>query len=191
MARSKKSRRVSDIMPMRKVDKATLATLGGTKSRKQVSRYELDAQAREDKKKRKHKGLSSGARNGGLEKKEVQLQTEKKDPRIGSRKPIPLVVEFVNKDNKKPEWLDKKPKKVKVLTPEEELMKLESNECLNDLLDEIDEGKKLSKEDQKFVDECLARIAQLMDELGIEEEDENPEETLYRAFEQANLNEFK
>ena len=191
MARSKKSRRVSDIMPMRKVDKATLATLGGTKSRKQVSRYELDAQAREDKKKRKHKGLSSGARNGGLEKKEVQLQTEKKDPRIGSRKPIPLVVEFVNKDNKKPEWLDKKPKKVKVLTPEEELMKLESNECLNDLLDEIDEGKKLSKEDQKFVDECLARIAQLMDELGIEEEDENPEEALYRAFEHANLNEFK
>ena len=82
-------------------------------------------------------------------------------------------------------------KKVKVLSPEEELMKLESNECLNDLLDDIDEGKKLSKEDQKFVDECLERIAQLMEELGIEEEDENPEEDLYRAFERANLNEFK
>ena len=117
MARSRKSRRVSDIMPMRKVDKATLATLGGTKSRRQTTRYELDAQAREDKKKRKHKGLESGARNGGIEKKEDHLQQENKDPRIGSRKKIPLVVEFVNKDNQRPEWHEKKPKKSKSIIP--------------------------------------------------------------------------
>ena len=71
-----------------------------------------------------------------------------------------------------------------------ELEQLENNECLNQLLDELDAGKKLSADDQKFVDECLERIAQLMDELGIEEDDEN-EEDLYRTFEKIDINQFK
>ena len=33
-------------------------------------------------------------------------------------------------------------------------------------------AKRLVKTDQQFVDECLDRIAQLMEELGIQDEDE-------------------
>ena len=46
-----------------------------------------------------------------------------------------------------------------------ELERLENNEILNELLDALDEGKTISKADQQFVDECLDRIAQLMEEL--------------------------
>ena len=54
----------------------------------------------------------------------------------------------------------------------------------------MDEGKKLSAEDQKFVDACLARVAQLMDELGIADDEENDED-LYRTFERIDINQFK
>ena len=47
MARKKKSRKISDIMPIRKSDKKPEAPkLSG----KKLTRYELDAKAREDKK---------------------------------------------------------------------------------------------------------------------------------------------
>ena len=73
-----------------------------------------------------------------------------------------------------------------------ELEQLENNECLNDLLDQLDEGKTLSVEDQKFVDECLIRIEQLMQELGLSEDDEeDSEEDLYRTFSRIDINQFK
>ncbi len=64
MSRTKKTRRITDIMPARKTDKPKQPTpkLGGGKNRK-PTRYELDAQAREEKRKRKHKGLPTGSRN--------------------------------------------------------------------------------------------------------------------------------
>lgn len=40
------------------------------------------------------------------------------------------------------------------------------------------------------MDECLERIAELMEELGIEEEDEN-EDDLYRTFERIDINQFR
>lgn len=69
-----------------------------------------------------------------------------------------------------------------------ELTQLENNESLNQLLDELDAGKTLSKKDQIFVNQCLDRIAQLMAELGIEEESEDD---LYRTFETIDINQFK
>ena len=58
------------------------------------------------------------------------------------------------------------------------------------LLDALDEGKTISKADQQFVDECLDRIAELMKELGIEDEEEN-EDDLYRTFERIDINQFR
>ncbi|VTR49971.1 Der GTPase activator [Actinobacillus pleuropneumoniae] len=50
-------------MPARKADKKPeQPKLSGGKNRKST-RYELDAKAREEKKKRKHKGLPTGSRN--------------------------------------------------------------------------------------------------------------------------------
>ena len=188
MARQKKSRKISDIMPARKADKKPERPLSG----KKLTRYELDAKAREEKKKRKHKGLDSGSRHSAVENKKVSTQQEARDPRIGSRKKVPLVVEFVNKPEKGQfiQPVKTEAPKPKKLDPILELEQLENNECLNQLLDQLDEGKTLSKEDQAFVDECLARIEQLMDELGISEEEENPED-LYRTFERIDINQFK
>ncbi|EEX49531.1 hypothetical protein HMPREF0621_1886 [Pasteurella dagmatis ATCC 43325] len=189
MARKKKTRRITDIMPARKVDKKVELPKG--KPGKKLTRYELDAKAREDKKKRKHKGLASGSRHSATENNANNQALEKKDPRIGSRKKVPLIVEFVNKPEKgmtiPPMKLEEKAPK---LDPMLELEQLENNECLNQLLDELDAGKTLNADDQKFVDECLDRIAQLMDELGISDE-EDTEEDLYRTFEKIDINQFR
>ena len=191
MARQKKSRKISDIMPARKADKKTERPLSG----KKLSRYELDAKAREEKKKRKHKGLDSGSRHSAADIKKASAQNEAKDPRIGSRKKVPLVVEFVNKPEKgqfiQPVKVEAEatPKK---LDPYIELQELENNECLNQLLDDLEAGKTLAKQDQQFVDECLARIEQLMDELGIVDEDEQDKaEDLLRTFQHIDINQFK
>ena len=115
---------------------------------------------------------------------------EMKDPRIGSRKKVPLMVEFVNKPQKAQAESAAKSEPKATLDPMLELEQLENNECLNHLLDQLEEGKQLSLKDQQFVDECLARVAQLMDELGIADDEENDED-LYRTFETINISQFK
>lgn len=185
MARKKKTRRITDVMPIRKADKKPETP---KRSGKKLTRYELDAKAREDKKKRKHKGLASGSRHSAVENKLNKNQQEIKDPKIGSKKKVPLVVEFVNKPEK--DHTISVSKKVKKLDPMQELEHLENNEILNELLDALDEGKTISKAEQQFVDECLDRIAVLMEELGIEEEEENAED-LYRTFEKIDINQFR
>ena len=186
MARKKKTRRITDVMPIRKADKKP--EISNSRPGKKLTRYELDAKAREDKKKRKHKGLASGSRHSNAEQNKNNQVVEQKDPRIGSRKKVPLIVEFVNKPEKGMTIpAVKEPKK---LAPEVELERLENNEILNELLDALDEGKTISKADQQFVDECLDRIAQLMEELGIQDEDET-EDDLYRTFEKIDINQFR
>ncbi len=186
MSRQKKTRRLTDIMPARKSDKKPEQPLSGRKA----TRYELDAKAREEKKKRKHKGLDSGSRHSAPENKAANQVKEIQDPRIGSRKKVPLMVEFVNKPEKGQTIPVPQTESKTKLDPMVELEQLENNECLNQLLDQLDEGKKLSAEDQQFVDECLARVEQLMTELGIAEDDENDED-LYRTFEKIDINQFK
>ena len=51
-------------------------------------------------------------------------------------------------------------------------------------------AKRLVKLINKFVDECLDRIAQLMEELGIQDEEET-EDDLYRTFEKIDINQFR
>lgn len=193
MSRQKKSRRLTDIMPARKADKPLQPKAKVSKGRK-PTRYELDLAAREEKKKRKHKGLPSGSRtNEGNEQKQ-KVEKEVKDPRIGSRKKVPLMVEFVNQPEKdrviKPVPIEvEKPR----LSPEQELEQLENNECLNQLLDDLEAGKTLSAQDQKFVDECLDRVHELMTELGIQDEEDEADEAedLLRQFETMDINKFR
>lgn len=194
MSRTKKSRRLTDIMPARKSDRKEipLPKLGG-KNRK-LTRYELDLQGKEAKKKRKHKGLQSGSRNNEILENKKEERKTVKDPRIGSRKKVPLMVEFVNQPEKgriiKPVQVEPvKP----TLSPEQELEQLENNECLNQLLDDLEAGKTLSAEDQKFMNECLDRIDELMTELGIEFEDEDTDagDALLRQFETMDINKFR
>lgn len=190
MSRQKKTRRLTDIMPARKADRPVELPKARPSKNRKPSRYELDLQAREEKRKRKHKGLPSGSRT--LDPT-VQKKTEEKvvkDVRLGSKKKVPLVVEFINRPEKnqfiKPVPVEEKPR----LSPELELEQLENNECLNQLLDDLEAGKTLSAEDQKFVDECLDRVHELMVELGIEEEEIGDDELL-RQFETMDINKFR
>lgn len=189
MARKKKTRKISDIMPTRKSDKQSAFP----KNRKQLTRFELDAQAREAKKQRKHKGHSAGARNGALEKKAQPVVQVKKDARLGSRKKVALIPQeiVIGKDFKISENIPAAPKPQPTEADwQKELLQLENNACLNDLLDAMEAGKTLSKDDQRFVDECLARIDELMQLLGIDEEDDNGND-LYHQFAHININQFK
>lgn len=194
MSRQKKSRRVTDVMPSRKADNKIEVIKAVSKKSRKPTRYELDLLAKEEKRKRKRKGLATGSRQNDNGEKQKSL-TEKlnKDPRVGSRKKVPLMVEFVNQPAKGkviPAVEIKAQPQIAKLSPEQELAQLENNECLNDLLDQLEAGKTISTKDQLFVDECLVRIEQLMTELGLVEEEQNDDDLL-RQFETIDINKFR
>lgn len=193
MSRTKKTRRITDIMPMRKSDKKPEQPKISSGKNRKPTRYELDAKAREEKKKRKHKGLPTGSRNVDQAEQKKTVIKEVKDPRIGSRKKVPLMVEFVNRPEKgqtiKPVPVVEEIRPT--LTAAQELEQLENNECLNQLLDDLEAGKTLSAEDQRFVDDCLDRIDELMTELGITDEEEDNGEALFRQFSTVDINQFR
>lgn len=65
-----------------------------TPKRHKKTRVELDIEARERKRQKRHSGNRSGARtNVEGSNKKGQTETQEKDPRIGSKVPVPLVVD--------------------------------------------------------------------------------------------------
>ncbi|MCA2014966.1 GTPase-activating protein [Vibrio tritonius] len=169
------------------------------------NRSEADVEGRLRKKQKKHKGLKSGSRHSVAQEHAAKGSAQGKDPRIGSKKPIPLVVEAKKKPNKQQ----------RRESAEKELEMLENDAQLNVLLDRIDNGEKLGAGLQKYVDEKLDRIEVLMKQLGLyddaveeddEEEFEEPaivpaskeksrrsysDEELLAQFEDTDLDEYK
>ncbi|MCE7556509.1 Der GTPase-activating protein YihI [Aliivibrio fischeri] len=129
------------------------------------NRTDRDVESREIKRKRKRKGLKAGARNAESNAEQARRNAQKKDPRLGSKKPIQLVVEAKQKTTKQE----------RRLTNEQELAMLENDAQLMVLLDRLDSGENLGTGLQKYVDEKLARIEHLMGRLGLLD-DEEPEE---------------
>lgn len=148
MARSKKTRKVGLI---------------GVRKDPNHKRPEKDPRAK------KHSGRPAGSRNNveSATKKE-QTVKQSKDPRIGSKKPIALV--------KSPSPVVAKPMR-KYATPAQELAALEADDRLATLLDKLDDGHKLSAEDQAYVDAKMARHRILCDLLSITEEDDEDDDT--------------
>jgi uncharacterized protein len=149
------------------------------KQKPQKSRQEINEESRELKRKRKHKGLPSGSRfNNGGPNKNKNTPKELKDPRIGSKKPISLIIE----DSRNIEKRVKQPKSIKtVLSPQQELEQLENDPKLDMLLDLVEQNNKLTKEQQSYLDSKLNRIDELMQELGytddeFEDQDEKEED---------------
>lgn len=147
-----------------------------TKKKKRKSREELNAEGRERKKQKKHRGNPSGSRSNvesagrsGVGKKSVQT-----DPRIGSKKPVQLLTDKNLVDVSQVPPVKNKVKKTEPakLTREEELDKLENDDRLDELLQRVEQGEQLNHEEQKYVDRTLDRIDELMALLGIEYEDE-------------------
>ncbi|BFN32806.1 Der GTPase-activating protein YihI [Vibrio harveyi] len=130
------------------------------------NRTESDVEGRLRKRAKKRKGLKTGSRNSDAEEQKKQAAAQKRDPRLGSKKKIPLIVEPAKKQTKQE----------RRLSAEQELEMLENDAQLNVLLDRIEVGENLGTGLQKYVDEKLDRIEKLMDQLGLLEPEEDDED---------------
>ena len=136
-------------------------------------RKESDASAqegRERKRAAKRKGLKAGSRQQVEQAGKKSGTKQAKDPRIGSRKPVALIVDEKSSKPVAPKAV--KEKKL-VMTPEQELASIENDDRLNDLLDRLDAGETLDASEQAWVDQRVDRYQALMDELGIIDTDED------------------
>ncbi|WP_322863175.1 Der GTPase-activating protein YihI [Aeromonas allosaccharophila] len=141
-------------------------------------RKESDVSAqegRERKRAAKRKGLKAGSRQQVEQSNNKSGNSQSKDPRIGSRKPVVLVVD--DKQNKPAAPKAVKEKKL-VMTPEQELASIENDDRLNDLLDRLDAGETLEAAEQAWVDQRVDRYQELMDELGIIDNDDDEDDEL-------------
>ncbi|QWZ80481.1 Der GTPase-activating protein YihI [Aeromonas sp. FDAARGOS 1414] len=140
-------------------------------------RKESDVSAqegRERKRAAKRKGLKAGSRQQVEQPKSKSGNSQSKDPRIGSRKPVVLVVD----DKQKKPTAPKAVKEKLVMTPEQELASIENDDRLNDLLDRLDAGETLEAAEQAWVDQRVDRYQELMDELGIIDNDDDEDDDL-------------
>ncbi|MGL5290553.1 MAG: Der GTPase-activating protein YihI [Vibrionaceae bacterium] len=139
-------------------------------SEKRMSEQEMLSLLR--KKQAKHKGLKAGSRHSAGEKNTQQRTAQKaNDPRLGSKKPVPLIVEAPAASKKMSLDAQKR-------NAEKELELLENDPQLIVLLDRIDNGERLGAGLQAYVDEKLDKIEQLMSILGLLEPEEDEQTQL-------------
>lgn len=141
------------------------------KAKTKKTRAELNEEGRERKRQKKHRGHSAGSRANPTEQTSGSGKASNtKDPRIGSKKPITLVVEPSLKPKEKAKV--KPPVNEEKLSPEKELDLLENDQKLDALLERLENGETITKEEHQYVDKTLDRIDELMVLLGIELEDD-------------------
>jgi len=135
------------------------------------TREELNQEARDRKRDKKHRGHAAGSRASGGTSGASAKNKQQKDPRIGSKTPVPLAVTDA------PVTRQHKPKSEKpMLSPQAELDMLENDERLDALLERLEEGEALNAEEQSWVDAKLDRIDELMQQLGLSYDDEDEDE---------------
>ena len=120
---------------------------------------------------KKKVGNPSGSRHSVKVETNKQVGQQNKDPRLGSKKAVPLIVE----EKRQPKL------KTKYFSPKQELEAIENDEALAALLDKIDNSQPLSAEQQKYVDEKLSRHKTLCELLGISEEKDSEAEDVPTA----------
>lgn len=164
--------------------KAQPATTKG-KSFKKKESQESALAGRERKREAKRKGLKPGNRQAAENANQKKgASGQAKDPRVGSRKPVALVVEkpaTVAKPQTKPAQdplkLAAEQEKKRLRALEQEMEAIENDERLNLLLDKLDGGETLVAADQVWLDAQLERHQQLANALGIEDDDEDEQST--------------
>lgn len=136
-------------------------------NQRSLKKEDLAALAR--KRSARSKGLKAGSRHSDAnQQQQVQIKKEQ-DPRLGSKKSIPLVVESM------PHPKSAVAKKARKINAKQELELLENDAQLNALLDRLDNGEKLGSGLQSYVDEKLDKIEMLMQQLGLlDDQDEEP-----------------
>lgn len=140
--------------------------------------------ARQRKRDNKRKGLKAGSRQTvEQETSGIKSGSGSKDPRVGSRKPVALVVEPAKKlvvakpakAAKTAEQIAEQQAKQLQLKLEQELAAIENDERLNLLLDRLDDGLSVSADDEAWLDSRLARHQELLVALGMDDEDDDDE----------------
>ena len=148
----------------------------------------------ESKIKRKNFGKPAGSRNNP---EQVKLSPnsvkQQQDPRLGSKKPVQLVIEKTETKQIK--------QKPKHFSPAQELNAIEQDERLAALIEKLDSGARLSREDSEYVDMNMQRHRLLCELLGIADEAEEietphtshkkSEEDLLSEFESIDISKFK
>ena len=138
--------------------------------------------ARQRKRDNKRKGLKAGSRQAvEQETSGIKSGSGSKDPRVGSRKPVALVVEPAKKPVaakpakavKTAEQIAEQQAKQLQLKLEQELATIENDERLNLLLDRLDDGLSVSADDEAWLDARLARHQELLDALGMDDDDDD------------------
>lgn len=122
------------------------------------------------KKPQRSKGKPAGNRHaeGAAKSAAATGESRQNDPRVGSKRKIPLSVA-----SPAPAPATKQKAAAEPLSPEQEFAALEENERLQKLLARLDDGKALSAEDQQWVDRQLTRYRALAEKLGIDLEDDD------------------
>ena len=118
-----------------------------------IQRSESDKTGRLRKKTKKRKGLTPGGRHANTDKDRSKNVLQSRDPRLGSKKPIALIIETSTSE--------------KSLSTEQELTNLEKDPQLMVLLDRLGRGEKLGAGLQEYVNRHLDRIEVLMEKLGL------------------------
>lgn len=172
---------------MARVKKSRKVGLIGTPSVSKESRKKKSVPTTKNK---NTKGNKSGSRNNVAETDANNPNGKKTgaDPRLGSKKPIPLVVEAKSAASNKA--------KTAFFSPKQELQSIEEDPKLSSLLDLVDEGEKLDAKQQAYVEAKLARHKVLCDLLGIsaESEEKQPsqqEDDLFEQFDTIDINKLK
>jgi|GEM_PF-711587 len=138
--------------------------------------------ARQRKRDNKRKGLKAGSRQAvEQETSGIKSGSGSKDPRVGSRKPVALVVEPAKKPVaakpakavKTAEQIAEQQAKQQQLKLEQELATIENDERLNLLLDRLDDGLSVSADDEAWLDARLARHQELLVALGMDDDDDD------------------
>ena len=138
--------------------------------------------ARQRKRDNKRKGLKAGSRQAVEQQTSgIKSGSGSKDPRVGSRKPVALVVEPAKKPVaakpakavKTAEQIAEQQAKQLQLKLEQELAAIENDERLNLLLDRLDDGLSVSVDDEAWLDARLARHQELLVALGMDDDDDD------------------
>lgn len=135
-----------------------------------------------DETKKKGSGLKSGNRNSMQQAPSPSASTQggnKKDPRLGSKKPIALTPDnttvmldtavLVSPAPK----AQLKPAKLQALSPEQELATIEADERLQQLLERVEKDEILTGKDAKYFNSKTARLTELLTQLGLADDEED------------------
>ncbi|MGI5309990.1 Der GTPase-activating protein YihI [Rheinheimera sp. WS51] len=129
--------------------------------------------------KKKGAGLKSGNRNSLVSSKADSSNQANKDKRLGSKTPIPLhpVAEAETKEQLQPRASLTKAKPIP-LAPEVELAEIENDSYLQQLLEKVEQDEILTGKDAKYFNAKTKRLAELLTELGLDQEEDEPEDAL-------------